>query len=96
MDHHSLNREKSLLIKEINYKLSDCFYSKKITEYKTYATIQTLLNHWRTSSSNIEKILEYERKIHDHLLNEKSLDQPSQKVDKNINNLSCKNHARKI
>ena len=43
-----LRREKSSLIKDINYKIDNKnFYSKKIQEYKIFSTVQALLNEWR-------------------------------------------------
>jgi hypothetical protein len=45
----ALDREKSLLIKNINYSFRDPnFYDQHISEYKAYATAQTLINGWRT------------------------------------------------
>ena len=42
---HKLRTEKSTLIKEINHKLNDPeFYQQRIENYRSYATIQTLLN----------------------------------------------------
>ena len=41
----ALDREKSLLIRSINHALNiDNFYDHPVSEYRTYATIQTLLN----------------------------------------------------
>lgn len=46
----ALDREKSLLIKNINYTFKDpYFYDQHISEYKAYATAQTLVNGWRTN-----------------------------------------------
>ena len=59
-----LEREKSLLIKDINYLINESgFYDQKISAYKSYATIQTLLNSWRSSSPDIGIMAEYETKI---------------------------------
>jgi len=45
----SLDNEKSALIREINHSLQDPnFFNQKISDYRTYATIQTLLNDWRS------------------------------------------------
>ena len=47
-DDNQLRAEKSRLIKAINHDLDQAgFYSRKIPEYKVYATVQTLLNEWR-------------------------------------------------
>ena len=83
-----LRNEKSRLIKEINHTLDDSgFYSTRISDYRTYATIQTLLNDWRAGSdSDIKRVALYEDKIHSWLTAEKpeqDLDEmKSQDVDK--------------
>ena len=67
----NLSYAKSALIKEINYSLNDShFYDQKIPSYKEYATIQVLLNDWR-SNGDIMRIAEYETKVHSMLLKEK-------------------------
>jgi len=47
-DKNQIRKEKSLLIKEINHSLDyDKFYNQKSDKYKTFATVQALLNEWR-------------------------------------------------
>jgi hypothetical protein len=72
-DQEQLKREKSALIKDINYKLNDDnFYYRTVPEYKTYATIQTLFNEWRKGDdSNFSKMIEYEKNVIDWLVSEK-------------------------
>ena len=82
----NLSREKSALIKEINCNLNDSqFYNQKIPLYREYATIQVLLNDWR-SGSNIKRIAEYETKVYEMLLKEKKdlnlKDQSNQSINK--------------
>ena len=69
-----LEREKALLIKDINYQLeSKHFFHTKIENYKLYATIQTLLNEWRKlDNSNLSKVIEYEKVMVEHLIREES------------------------
>ena len=63
-DLSELNREKSILIKHINYTLGNGdFYDQQINEYKTYATVQNLLNCWRTEDSDIGKVALYEDQL---------------------------------
>ena len=71
-----LNKEKSLLIKDINYQLKESnFYHQDVSKYKTYATVQTLLNSWRQQDkSNLSKVIEYENKIVEHLISTKDID----------------------
>ena len=66
--------EKSLLIKDINHSLCDpSFYHRRLPEYKTYATIQTLLNDWRSGdTSNLSRVIQYESKMVESLLSERS------------------------
>ena len=68
-----LRKQKSKLIKEINHALDDnSFYSTRIQDYRTYATIQTLLNDWRKpETADIKRIAQYEDQIHNWLLKEK-------------------------
>lgn len=76
IDSKKLEKEKSLLIKDINYQLeSNNFYHQQVKNYKLYATVQVLLNEWRDiDNANLRKVIEYENKIVEHLINkEKSI-----------------------
>jgi hypothetical protein len=69
-----LDRQKSLLIKHINYALKDeNFYDQQINEYKMYATVQMLLNNWRTPSKDkdIGRLADYENQLNNWLVSEK-------------------------
>ena len=67
-----LDREKSLLIKHINHSLNeDNFYDYHINEYKMYATVQTLLNDWRSTEKNISRMALYEDQLVRWLTTEK-------------------------
>tara|TARA_Y100000034_G_scaffold128449_1_gene183026 strand:+ start:281 stop:1051 length:771 start_codon:yes stop_codon:yes gene_type:complete len=64
IDRKQLDREKSLLIKDINYTLDESVYHQKVPEYKVYATIQTLLNNWRsTGDVNLITTAKYEDQL---------------------------------
>ena len=68
-DDEQLRKEKSMLIKDINHVLNEGdFYDQRIPEYKTFATVQALLNEWRGSSklSPVE-VAQYENNLIDHL-----------------------------
>ena len=71
-DFKRLDREKSLLIRDINHILNDGdFYHRRIPEYKTYATIQTLLNEWRMGDrSDLTKTVRFESMIVERLLDD--------------------------
>jgi len=73
-DMKQLDREKSLLIRNINHMLrDDNFYDQPVSEYRTFATIQTLLNEWRKSpgTADIESLAKYEEQLRSWLLTEK-------------------------
>ena len=64
-----LEREKSRLIKEINYSFGKSFYSKKVKNYTDFATVQTLLNDWRAGSqADFARVTLFESKVHKILI----------------------------
>ena len=69
-DKTKLMKEKSLLIKDINYQLGkNNFYNIRVPNFKTYATIQTLINEWSAGDrANFSKVITYEKDIVEHLL----------------------------
>ena len=74
LDLSTLDREKSLLIRNINHMIHDeNFYDQPIAEYRLYATIQTLLNEWRkpAGSADIASLANYENQLREWLLSEK-------------------------
>lgn len=61
-----LDLEKTALLHEINVYLNDpSFFNQEIPEYRDYATIQVLLNHWRGGllSENISEAASLEDKV---------------------------------
>tara|TARA_B100000674_G_scaffold489222_1_gene502817 strand:+ start:2756 stop:3619 length:864 start_codon:yes stop_codon:yes gene_type:complete len=63
-----LIKEKSALIKDINYNIKDRnFYYRNIPNYVDYANIQNLLNEWQKINPSITKLVEFESKIIDWL-----------------------------
>lgn len=67
-----LDREKSLLISNINKAIGDDdFYDQQVNEYKIYATIQTLINDWRTKDCDLGRLAQYEDALVKHLVSEK-------------------------
>jgi len=59
-----LDREKSILIREVNHGLNDPgFYDQPIRSYRMLATIQTLINDWRTPEPDLKRAAEYEDKL---------------------------------
>jgi hypothetical protein len=71
-DEKVLDREKSLLIKSINHGLNDeNFYDQQVNEYRMYATIQTLINDWRSPDKDLERLAKYEDSVSTWLITEK-------------------------
>jgi len=65
-DEKVLDREKSLLIRDINHKLDEngAFWDQPVGEYKMYATVQTLVNEWRhPTTASLILLAEYEDKL---------------------------------
>jgi len=83
-DSKELEREKSSLIKDLNYTLGKgVIFEQKIKKYREYATIQTLLNEWRKPDSDFSKTTEYEIKLHESLTRNKQSETVAlPKVDK--------------
>ena len=68
-----LRQEKSLLIKDINTKLTESkrFYDIKIRNYKLFATVQSVLNEWRGRENlDLTTRAKYEETIVDWLARE--------------------------
>ena len=73
IDIPKLRQEKSALIKDINYKIAETgFYTRRVVEYKAFATVQTLLNNWRSKDPDINVVAKFEGSLHEHLLKEKA------------------------
>lgn len=89
-----LNKEKSSLINEVNKRLNDdSFYDYIIPDYKIMATIQTLFNEWNTDSILIDKLIEFEDKVSNWLLTDKSPIESSntnEDLDKGTTRLAAK------
>jgi len=63
-DENKLEIEKSNLIKDLNYAFGKgSIFEQKVKNYKTYATIQTLLNEWRKKDRDISKVALFESNL---------------------------------
>ena len=62
-----LDREKSILIKEINHNLNDeMFYHRRIPRYREFGNIQMALDEWRkVDSSDLTKLISLEANLSD-------------------------------
>ncbi len=85
---NQLDREKSRLIREINRSLGQNFYKVRVKNYTDYATIQTLLNEWRSYSTNdMTRLMEYEKRAHNMLLRPKEKIVLEEQIDPEISSL---------
>lgn len=95
-DSVKLDKEKSALIRSINKKIDfPGFFDMRIPEYRKLATVQTLLNDWRTqdTSVNTRKVM-YEAKIVEHLVQEKIVEKAHKKSE--VTSLSLKLMKEKL
>jgi|LWDU01.1.fsa_nt_gi hypothetical protein len=93
-----LDKEKSSLIREINYQLgSDSIYNIRINDYTLYATIQTCLNEWKKPvSDNLVLLAEYENHIMNRLIASKDATNPYFDKMKDVDNFVVKLMAEKF
>lgn len=78
----ALDRQTSLLIREINHTLDDPdFYDRHVPEYRMIATIQTLLKDWRSTDVDISRLAQYEDNVVNWLISEKVDDPTGQVID---------------
>jgi hypothetical protein len=94
-----LRNEKAKLIKEINLQLDDAnFYNQRIQDYRSYATIQTLLNDWRGGpKSDLGRIAKYENQMVKWLTTEKiQYDNTDLNKNNDINRLTVKIMSEKF
>lgn len=86
-----LEREKSRLIKEINYSFGKDFYNQVIESYTDYATVQTLLNDWRSfGKADIARVTLYESKVHNILTRQKEVKVLEEEKTPEVNSLVVK------
>jgi hypothetical protein len=71
-----LNVEKSKLISDINKKINNKdFYNQKISDYKLFATVQTLINEWRGNNKlDAYELVNYEKQLEDHLIRKNNVE----------------------
>lgn len=73
IDYKKLEKEKSNLLRDINYKINrkDFFY-QSVANYRQLGSIQIALNEWRKDSPDLGRLIEFEKKIGENLLLEKT------------------------
>lgn len=71
-DIKKLDREKSILIRNINHVINDDnFYDQHVNEYRIIATIQVLLNEWKSTDKDLYRVAQYEDQLMKYLVTEK-------------------------
>jgi len=74
LNEKKLEREKSNLLKDINYRINDSgFYHQNIPDYRSLGLIQLSLNEWRKKERDIKTLVDLETKLGEHLLQEKNI-----------------------
>ena len=85
-----LEKEKSMLIKEINYNLQDKdFYYRRVADYVDYSTIYQLIKEWQKGDlGNLKLIIETEQKVLKSLMKPKKDNQLEEikKIDSDRSN----------
>jgi hypothetical protein len=77
-----LEKEKSVLIKDINYNIDKNFYYSRVDNYKKLGTIQMLINEWKKNEySNLIREKELEEKVVFYLLENKKNIKPLTETD---------------
>ena len=92
IDSHKLDKEKSSLIKEVNYTLKDPdFYYRNVPEYREFATVQSLINTWREGDrSNLTEMVILESKMVEFLTGSKPQIQEEVEVNPDVDALVVK------
>jgi hypothetical protein len=97
--------EKTALLHEINQTFGECnFFDQEIAEYRDYATIQVLLNHWRgrVLTENLSEVAQLEDKLLTRLISSpvlsesKSLNMQESEVDGLVVNLMVQKFNQKF
>lgn len=88
-----LEKEKSRLIRDINYKLNDQkFYYRNISNYRELGNIQMLVNEWRSDTPDLKKLINFEKTLCENLLKEKV----EKNFDEEMKNISATNSSKLV
>ena len=73
LNKETLEKEKSLLLKDINYKIADKdFYYRSIADYRDLGVVQLSLNEWRKKDRDIKKLVDLEVRLGELMLRDKN------------------------
>jgi hypothetical protein len=70
LDHSQIEKEKSDLIRHINYSLGKSFYRTSVANYRDLGNIQLAINEWKKEEKDLKNLIEYETKIAEMMLKE--------------------------
>ena len=97
IDHQKLEKEKSYLIRDINYNLPKNFYYSKLPSYKTLGNIQMMINEWKIGdSSDIANLVSLEEKVINHLIKRKKVIKEDSSSNQEVDNLIVDIMTKKI
>jgi hypothetical protein len=98
LDYDKLNSEKSLLIRDINYQLKkENFYHERVDNYKIFASIQNLLNEYKSHKNfDLEKLIKLEKIIVERLVDANKNFSTEVTVNENVDNLVLNIMTKKI
>tara|TARA_R110000868_G_scaffold280334_1_gene540455 strand:+ start:1192 stop:2049 length:858 start_codon:yes stop_codon:yes gene_type:complete len=73
-DQSKIKKEKSMLIRDINYSIKDkSFYYRSISEYRELANIHNMIQEWQKGdTSDLKKMVMLEQSALNHLIKQKS------------------------
>jgi hypothetical protein len=73
LNQRKLENEKSLLLRDINYKIADKdFYYRNISSYRDLGLVQLALNEWRKEDRDIKKLVDLETRLGELMLRSKN------------------------
>jgi hypothetical protein len=73
LNERQLEREKSALLKDINYKINEKdFYYRSIDNYRDLGLVQLTLNEWRKDDRDIKRLVDLETRLGALMLKEKN------------------------
>jgi hypothetical protein len=93
IDHRKSEREKSLLIRDINHNLSDSnFYNRRIPNYRDLALVHTVIAEWsQADHSDLSRMIALESQVISCLSEKKDTQQPvSVSAGDNVDSLVVK------
>lgn len=80
-DSDLLEKEKTQLIKELNMTFGKGeIFKEQVSNYRIYATVQSLLNEWRKPTDNFDRLTDFEVNLHNSLTESASKHETNQSL----------------